>query len=186
MKPVKSIAALIGVVLLLTPLLACGSETAHRTYWFTDPPGRFHTNDVERAQEEIPFTIVLPTYLPDGIGPLPYMIEGPVKGTSDEQTVRLMIRYQDDGGDHVMFIDEQNSSFYEHIVGFEGTFLDIAGIQVLEDEMDSPVISSSGMEIHQGLQYKWHLDGVDFDVDIFGYDRDEARKIVTSMIQPTE
>jgi hypothetical protein len=66
-----------GIVLivsgiLLLPPLACIPQT----YWLSET--YYRTNVLEVAQEQTPFTIVLPTYLPSNLDPAPY-IEGYAK-----------------------------------------------------------------------------------------------------------
>ena len=56
----------IGLIIILIILSGCINNSVE-TYWYTEPSGILHTNDIERAQKEIPFNIILPTYLPDNI-----------------------------------------------------------------------------------------------------------------------
>jgi len=188
-KPNKIIAcvALIAGFILLTQLLACrtGSDntSGRDIYWFTQPPEIFHTNDLERAQKEIPFTIILPEYLPDELDPHPEMIEGPIKGIYPDDETSVRLRYSEKDGDkNLVFIEELNWPVIVRPPDSESTYLDINGIRVLETETESMLFTSSGTEYIPGLRYTWNLGGVHFEVTVDEYGRSEARKIIISMI----
>ena len=69
MRKLNYISALLMLILVVAPLLSgCSADSDSEIYWFRDPNGFFHTNDLGRAQEEISFTIILPTYLPEDMG----------------------------------------------------------------------------------------------------------------------
>jgi hypothetical protein len=185
-------ALLVTLVILLTQLLACGSgsenASGYHTYWFTDPPEVFHTNDIERAKEEIPFNLILPTYLPDNIKPYPYMIEGPIEGACLEEEVEIRVTYfPEEVSDYSIYIVELNRPITMlPTPDSRATYLDIVGFQVLKQVTLGSVISSSGKRYIPGLNYSWNQDSVHFDMIVDGYDRDEARKIVKSMIEQAE
>lgn len=134
-------------------------------------------------QKQVPFTIILPTYLPDGIGPDPFM-QGPFK--IDEEILLVKIEYQKRPSDKHIFIEEKNSSFNINSLptpSSENTFLDINGITILEQkipEVSPPPTSPT----KYGFAYSWHENGTDININIFGYDRDECREVVKSMIKP--
>ncbi len=184
-------ASTLVIVCLSLPLFfsGCnGEETYWENYWFTDPPEIFHTNDAEQAQGEIPFTLILPKYLPDDVPSIPYMIEGPIRGTCPEDEILIRVTYlaNYEGGPSI-YIDELNSEVTQYPSSESSTYLNIAGIKVLEEETGAFVIYPSGDdEYEQGLSYSWNRNGVHFDVDVFGCDRDEARRIVESMIEQVE
>lgn len=174
---VSILCALISAFVLLIPLSACG-------------PGNISDNplgDLEEMQKEVPFTIILPTYLPDDIGPYPYMVQGPFK--REEETLLIKIEYQKQGGDSgYIYIEEQNSSFYVNTDWAshpDRTYFDIMGVKVYEETTES-VPYPPNEPIDYGFGYLWNKSGTDFLVDIFGYGQDECRKIVESMIQPIE
>jgi hypothetical protein len=152
-----------------------------------DEPSGYDTQAIEKLQEEVPFAIVVPTYLPDDIGPDPYIVQGPFK--VDEEILWIEIEYQKRGGSgKVIIIDEQNSMFYVNADWAsypERTYLDIAGIKVREETTEA-VPYPTDEPINYGFRYVWNKGGTDFLVDIFGYEKDECRKIIESMIQQVE
>ena len=174
MKTTSILCALIGAFVLLIPLSACGISSNH-------------LSDLEAIQKKVPFTIILPTYLPDDLGPDPYMVQGPFK--IDEEILVIEIEYQRQGGDSgYIYIEEQNSLFYvnaDWALHPDRTYLDITGIKV-QEEMTEAVPYPTNEPINYGFRYVWNKSGTDFLVDIFGYDQDECRQIVESMIQPIE
>ena len=181
------IVMLFSTCLLIAVSISCvqGSNTNSNQdiYWFTDPPDVFHTNDLHKAQQEVPFIISLPNYLPNNIGPYPYLIEGPV-GASAEDIITVRIMYQEKGdSDHAIFINEQNTSFNKYLIDSDGNWFTVAEIKILEIKFDSKKLSSSETLVVSGFRYLWNQNDVDIDVDIFGYDQGEARKIIESMVR---
>jgi len=159
---IKTILFLICIVFLLTPLSAC---------WLINQPTGYDTNIIEKLQKEVPFTIVVPTYFPEGIEPYPSNIGGPGKeGNSDEdEVVTITLTYREIGTDNSIFIIEENIKYIDEPSGLSSIYLDFAGIQVLEEEgeflFSTQPSSSSDTEVLQ-LLYRWNRDGVHFDVYI--------------------
>jgi len=167
-------AALVGVILLLTPLSACGL--------INQSSG--HDNDIiEELQKEVPFTIVTPTYFPEGIEPYPSNIGGPSKGS--DEVVGLTLGYRERGTNNGIFIIEENREVIFIPSGSSAIYLDFAGTQVLEEEGEFLFLAQTDTKVPQ-LRYLWNSDGVNVDVTTLGYERDEARKVISSMIQPIE
>ena len=181
---IRSAAAAVAI-LLLTQFLGCRCEN-EGTFWFTDPPEVFHTNDVERAQKEIPFIIILPTYIPDDIPSYPYMIEGPVRGTYPEDEIGIIVSYIANYVDGpTVYIKELNRVVVVYPPpNSEAIYLDVGGIQILEHKTSILEVShSSGSENVPGFSYTWNRDEISFDVGVYRFDRDDARRIIESMIR---
>lgn len=146
-------------------------------YWFADN-NTFCTNDINRAQEEIPFLIILPKYLPEDIPPYPVTIEGPLKGTyTANKSVTLKIRY---GNNRVINIMEENndaicwpSSEYNHV------YYNINGIDVLEQKL----IISVEDKVYESFHYTWNKNKISFMLMVYERSRSETRKVVESMIE---
>ncbi len=143
--------------------------------------------EVRKIQGKVPFTIILPTYLPNDIGPQPYLVQGPFK--MNGETLLVKIGYQKRGSDNDtfkgIFIEEQNSSFYTNTDSEshpERTYLNFRGTKVHEEETEA-VPYPPGDPVAHGFRYFWNRDGVDFHIDIFGYSKDECRKVIESMIK---
>ena len=86
MKRMKIVPMLLAVAIACLALTtSCRPDTAEGqwdsqqlwTVWFSDPK-EYATTDIRVAQKETPFTIILPTYVPDGFDPLP-TIQGRAK-----------------------------------------------------------------------------------------------------------
>jgi hypothetical protein len=179
-REIALLASILIIVCIFLPacLSACGVEKG---------PSIYNIHTIDKLQEEVPFTIILPTYLPTDIGPDPYMVQGPFK--RGEETLLIKIEYQKQGGGSgYVYIEEKNSLFYANAdwaLHPERTYLDIAGIKV-QEEITEVVPYPPNEPIDYGFRYVWNKNGTDFLVDIFRYDQDECRKIVESMIQPIE
>ena len=142
---------------------------------------------IENLQKEVPFTIVIPAYLPVGISPYPTGILGPGKGRFSDSSIMVGFGYSKKGSNtegidiyeenyEVTFIPSYPSSVY----------LNIRGVQVLEEESELVLPSESPSEnkILNGYFYGWNRNGINFELTIYGYEIDEGRKVVESMINP--
>jgi hypothetical protein len=163
-------------VLLL--LIGCNPESNAKSHWFVDENGYFHTDNVTLAQKKIPFTIVVPTYIPDVfVTNYQYEIIGPFKNILPNN-IEVEIQYWDDK--HQIYISEYNVK--EVVLPNEELkpiYYEIAGIRVLRQT--TGLTSSSGRI--EGLSFDWNMDGLTFEVKIFNIPEEEGRKIVESMIK---
>jgi hypothetical protein len=102
-----------GAIILITLsfslaslLSGCNTASDPDIYWFRDPVGFFHTNDLERAQEEIPFTIILPSYLPENMGLSTLKIYGPIKIDIGDYIHGIQVDIDYISGDKKLYINE--------------------------------------------------------------------------------
>ena len=153
---------------------SCGFNsvsTPPKKFWFTDPPERFHTNDIQKAQEQIPFVIVLPRYLPKELEPFPHLIEGPIKEAQSGIGTEINMQYQAKTvGSHMIYIREINETIIS-LPTASSKYVELHGIKVLEYD------SSSGMH------YSWNSNNIHYDTTVVAFNKEEARKIVESMIR---
>jgi hypothetical protein len=172
------IISLTGLLVLATLFLGCGPGTAVQSTWFRDPNGHFNTNDVKLAQKEIPFTIVVPSYVPDILGTdYSFVITGPFEN-GYYKSVEVRITYTKD--DRYIFIVEQNNyRVMGPIEELDPVYHDISGTRVLQEI--SGMAGSSG--ITEGLGFYWNPDDLTFEVQIFNIPEEDGVKIVESMIQ---
>ena len=136
-------AYLLALATILSLFLFCGclDNTETETIWFEVG---YRTNDVEVAQQETPFNIVLPTYVPDDLDPVPY-IEGRSKDyfRDDWPITILYYKCEPDPDDENMryattplWIEESNREITALPSG-DSVYLTISGIEVLEEEFES-------------------------------------------------
>jgi hypothetical protein len=172
----------LGLILLLATLSGCTLTPAEEISWVVDSHGWFHTTYLERAQQEMPFTIIVPTYLPDDLDPYkPYMIDGTVKNASENENMEVRISYGPGGEQIIEVFENSQTIIMLPTPEFNPVYLDIAGIQVLQQED-----YLYGETIIEGLSFDWNQGGLTFSVSVFSYSQDEAIKIVESMIEQIE
>lgn len=89
-----------GVYKAVIPPLQANST--NETLPWMEIEGYFHTTDIARAQKEIPFTILLPTYFPDCKQRIIFpTIDGPLSQYQDEYEIEVHINYGLDLGQEV-------------------------------------------------------------------------------------
>ena len=173
------ISTIIVLILLTTSFSGCG--TADKKPFWNVTNGNFHTNDVKLAQAEIPFTIVLPKYLPGDLGlDYLYQISGPVRKEGSTVThIEIMFRK----GDKEIDIREENK-IVEWMPSEElnPVYTNIAGLQVLRE--NSHIFTDSGTV--EGRLFLWNQNEVNISVGVYAITKDEATKIVESMISQLE
>lgn len=142
------------------------------------------TDILEELQKEVPFTIIIPKYLPADISPYPTGILGPAQGANSDNSVAVGFGYSKDGS-NTKFIDiyEESGEVIFHPSKPSSVYLKIRGVQVLEEGSAVVIPSSSGNTMVRGYFYGWNLNGVNFKITIYGYTLDEGRRVVESMIK---
>ena len=174
------ISGLMSVVFLLILLVTSyGCVESSETFWFRDPNGYFHTNDIERAQNEVPFNIILPSYLPVAIDPDLFVIiglyEDDILGGEE-----IEIEYINTDKGIYIFISEKNIIFdWTPTTELEPIYLDIAGTRVLQERTQM----LSGSSTKEGIMFAWHQDGLTITLDVFSLSSEEGMEIVESMIK---
>lgn len=178
----RNILTIITCVILF---LGCSNTTTHESFWYVDEYNAFHTNDIEKAQNEIPFKIIIPEYLPDTIPPEPYMIAGPIKGVVPDDETEIMISFPTNSeGDYLVNISEMNRNYTTSLSsGVENSLIDIGGFEVLEFNSGYYLTSPEGDSRYvTAIEYEWNADNKHYSVRVSGYGKEEAVKIVESMI----
>jgi hypothetical protein len=169
-------------LLSLVFFLNCGSaiETTAKpkTYWH-ESKGTFQTNDLRRAQKELPFTIIVPATLPDGMDTdYPFDIYGPLK-TTIVDPITVHIQYGE--GEKQITIEESNNfSIPFPNSNAEPTYITISGISVLREKHKG--YWGSNINI-QAFLYSWNQANCLFSVDVWTYSETEGEKLVESMIE---
>lgn len=178
----------ISTIIVLLP--GCSGETAipdtHYTYWRERSSGIIETNDVKRLQEIVPFNIVFPEYLPEGlINYSPDLIFD--KELEFPSEISVSGNYWATEKRHIIFeefveLDVSLTGFLEPSPRRAHDILEIKGIKVLEENWLEPV-SLGNQEKQTVFIYKWIIDDVYFRLYIYGYSQEEARKVAESMIK---
>jgi hypothetical protein len=192
MKTYFRIFYLFFICLIVIPwtFSSCNSEnktdSIEPTYWIIDPPNVFNTNNIKKAQEEIPFKIIFPTYFPDNLKPYPSIISGPIKDTVSRAEVALNMQYQKkEEGTYLVYISEEGSPI--NVIPADGskvTNLVFLGVQVLEEETQDIILpATGGQEAVPSLHYYWNRDNIHYEVNIQEYASEVSRKIIESMIK---
>jgi len=149
--------------------------------WIVHADGSIITWDAERLQKVVPFKIIFPKYLPKELNGYPPEL---TKMTGANSVTELIIVYQSSIGSGEVWIEE-NDSVTEWAPNklAKYTYLDIAGVKVLEQQ-DYDYVQQSGQQVKVSkLEYTWNRDKLSFSVIVTEYDQAEARKIVESMIK---
>jgi|GEM_PF-1662111 len=182
----KTLALLNVFIILVFIILGCAQVSSNfpkqtnqnnEHYWFVDSNGHFHTNDVKMAQKEIPFTIIVPDYIPDIFGSnYSYEITGPFENPLSNY-IEVKIQYIDE--QHQIYISEYNKKVIM-LPNDEAkpVYHDIIGIKVLQQQ--SFLYGSE--DTIEGLSFNWNIDALTFEVEIFNIPEEEGIKIVESMI----
>jgi hypothetical protein len=173
----KLILPVLGTALLLLLLLSGLFDIGVKSEYSRDANGNFRTNNVRRAQKEIPFTIILPTYLPGYMGTnYPYQIVGHVADNTQPE-VGIMIAYvKDEIG---IYISEQNAIYIATPAAeSDSVYLDIFDIKVLFQKPKTGVSS----DITGRLLFDWNQNGLTFRVETIFTSEEDANKIIESMI----
>lgn len=170
----KKAILLIITIFLLVSLLACGTSNTS-----TSSTSNYDTHLIEIVQKQVSYTIVIPTYFPEGIQPYPAAVSGPAHEQELDSFEIIQINYQDK--DNAIQIIEKYYTNTPLPSESTLTYLDIQGIKVSEET--SQLLGRNPLHLLQGLQYEWHKDGLNIQVGVFGFSQDECRKVVESMIK---
>jgi hypothetical protein len=159
----------------------CSSQSKWMEY-----EGMFATKDFERAQKEIPFSIVLPTYLPynqpDNNIP---DIQGPLKEFQDKEEIKVIIAYgilvnKEIKGSILIYEynyavsladDENNPDFYEYNPELE--LVTIGNVPVVKTKDDWSI------DTHY---YSFNSNNIYFVIETHDIPVGESTKVVESMI----
>jgi hypothetical protein len=145
------------------------------------------TSEIARVQKEVPFEIVIPAYLPKEKHTYLSAISGPTFNTIPYESVYIGLTYQEKGTDNLIWISEENRTSIPIPSNESSVFIYFTSIKVLEEETELiwPTSSedTSEPEALSGFHYAWNSKGIDFEVIICGYEKDECRKVIESMIK---
>jgi hypothetical protein len=164
---VKRFILIICIAMTSIALSGCNSNG---TFWtMNSKTGSFQTNDIDRAQKEIDFRLVLPSFVPDGLFSPP-TVRGQARGTEGHGEVEIVYN-----GSDIMFIYESSidRTFILGPPDLVNNFT-INGIQVqhLTNIVDKEPVTN----------YTWKQNGLSINVETHGIGEEKSKQIVTSMI----
>lgn len=140
------------------------------------------TQNVDEAQQNIPFKIVLPTYLPGNMKSPPW-ISGPVGNNSDGVylvSLNYISAEPDVHSTAFITVQESNQPGNDSVkTGYSREVID--GVEVLW--YSSPVPDTDEALAISFCGFIWNQEGNGYYVVILGFPQGEALKVVTSMIQ---
>lgn len=177
------------VILVVASLVCCDSES-EEPLWQIDEYGRFYTQDFSRAQEEVPFQIIAPSYLPQNISTPPNIV-GPMEGThwtldeEGELTVILEYNAGENSTKGLITIYEYNYPVVppDPQLNEDYKAFNIGDTEVVICEHNNGILTPDGIIEHPGFLFMWNKDNLYFEVGIYHYDHDEAVKVIESMIE---
>ena len=173
----------LSLIILISTSTCAGKiqeSSVPSTYWHIDFDGVIMTNDLQRLQEEIPFTILIPDYLPDEFKNHTPDFRYSTSSSVFSDAISVFVIYATIESPHSIDIKE-------YIPGIEYTieapvWIDIKGLKVAEWSWKKPL--SVQEELMQDVNhYQWISDSVYFSVYVYSYSQDEARKIIESIIK---
>jgi hypothetical protein len=173
MKIFKLFTIIIGVVLLFIVVPSCK---------ISEGLGN-NSNDsyFQELQKNTPFAIILPRYLPADILTRP-AIAGPKEDSVFKGGIWIELSYyQKDGNIVRIIIREENLEIDNVPSGDSSTLFKINGIQVLEEDTKMGLPKSS--DSINGFYYAWNQNGINMNVRIFGYSKNESRKVIESIVK---
>ena len=130
---------------------------------------------IKNLQKNVPYTIIVPTYVPRGISVVPSAITEPATD-NNLNAVYFEIQYGPNPGKTIILEEENHYSTLVPINPYN--IFTINGIKVTYEETNY----SSASETYQGFLFEWNNNGVNFQLSIYGYTQDEGQKVVDSMI----
>ena len=144
--------------------------------WREESDGTITTNDLPRLQKMIPFTLVLPDYLPDDLkNAVPLYFCEVIELATDYE--RVSITFVDLDAKGCLEISEQ-----EIPKGYDTSF----GIIEYPEtnrifQVDDVQIKEQGLDqVATQYKYRWVYKGILFNALVDGYSQDESRKIIES------
>jgi hypothetical protein len=180
-----------GLILCLIFILftfGCSSPSAISpsitTYWFQTGE-TVQTNDLKKLSELVPFKIILPAYIPqDLISELPRLSKNNT-GWSNE-SIRIKIAYDNKLNDEPKFIhifqDNSSQTWEPNQIMKPITYLE-GEINITQQTGKVEIMSKSGRIFKDKYNFFWKNNGINFDVDICGYDLVTSKQVIKSMLQ---
>lgn len=179
MRSLHVVTYMLAIILLCTSMSGCSSDVCVK----------FSTYNLESAQKVVPFTLILPTYLPSNLSEDTHI----TGDCSENNEIEVNIGYKP-----VRIQDSSNRTYVASIIIHECNYpsmlgdpainpdiknIEIGGVEVKETGSDQGFFGPGGTFSFASWAYSWNHRCIYFVVETHGYDHDEAIKVVESMIQ---
>jgi hypothetical protein len=164
------------------------SETPIKIYW-VEENGWLQTNDYERLQKTLPYTIISPKSLPAELQErLPQLTRSSISIQTltetdliEEEVVEVGIKYQSWTGGYKAVEIIENNSAYPWPKLDQDQIWDFSGIQIEETISIDENLSKEEKGEVTDISYLWYWHKTRFVAYILGYSQAESRKIIASM-----
>jgi hypothetical protein len=166
------------------------SETPIKIYW-VEENGWLQTNDYERLQKTLPFSLILPKYIPAELKRYPPKFKKSsntietITETAlvEEVVVEVGIIYEAFSGDFRTVNITENDSAYPWPEYDQYQFWDFNGVTIQEYTFKSANLSSEDKKEEEFTSYMWYWHDLRIEANFRGYNQAESRKIVASMFE---
>lgn len=177
-----SIPLLLALMFNVLLIQSCGGEPETSPVTSTDTPiwmvqdSRFITNDVNRAQAEIPFPLRLPTIFPSTEEVTLPEIQGPIRNSSANNDIIVSVKYFLSPSKGAILIDEHNKPIVPEDPNINPKYksVEIGGKEVIETEGE--------FGFGKGVIYYFNLNEIYYRVEIDNLSPENSVKIVESII----
>jgi hypothetical protein len=178
------------LVLILYGLLSgCSSSVSTstpKTFWYQSRE-EIQTNDLIRLSELVPFKIVTPAYIPQELKvSMPRLVKNNT-GWSNE-SIEIRIEYDNqyseisDDPKFVHITEDNSSQTQESNQLVESIAYIEEKTKITQQKGKVEFISRDGKFIKEKYNFFWKKDGINYSVDISGYDLEASRKVIKSML----
>jgi hypothetical protein len=136
--------------------------------------GEYQTGALVEFQKVMPFTIILPKYLPENIRSTKPTFQNSI---SDNQS-SIVIGYTNKESDYEVYLEEGNRVVIA-APSKNSVFLTIKKIQIREEPYTERRSTEKSIT---GFRYDWNNNNVQYMLLICGYEQNECRKVLESLI----
>jgi hypothetical protein len=183
----RTLFAILGILAMLVIFANACSTTSTpkkstKTFWYKNG-NEIQTNDLKRFSEYVPFTIILPGFLPDEL-----KSESP-KLTRDDYplssgAVEVEIDYYNNSPEDIKYVNihEDNSSLVWGIDPQTDISYTERGTNITYNKSRAVFTSKKGESVYNKLVFYFNIGNININVEICGYDLDISKQIVKSMI----
>lgn len=157
-------------LIIMIALISC----TPKPYW-VEHDGMFYTCDISRAQEEIPFTIIFPSYLPHF-----------EEGMSLERIEGTLKEYQSEGRAEIMMIYSTRRVDEPFIVIKEYNYPVIPGNPNINPEFSINQYKAIDLVIsdrNEDIYFYYNYEGIYYNIHYVYISFEEAAKVVESMLK---